>query len=165
VLRVAPGAIATSATVFAEQWNANAAGTNVPALTAAEVTTLENGPTATTFIAPLSDHVGLVGVVRNDDQSVAKALLVWIPGGDQDVSNQLYRDAFDVLLRTVNPDLTPDARARVGNELGLSALSPPFAVGETTTAEEFPDRFTRYVRATSVSDDTSVVSVVDARPR
>jgi hypothetical protein len=65
----------------------------------------------------------------------------------------------------VNPDLTPDARARVGNELGLSALSPPFAVGETATAEEFPDRFTRYVHATSVSDDTSVVSVVDARPR
>jgi hypothetical protein len=163
VLRVVPGAIATSASVFAEQWNANTAGTNVPALTDSEVTALEDGPTATTFIAPLSDHVGLVGVVRNDDQSVAKALLVWIPGGDHDESNQLYRDAFDVLLRTVNPNLTPDARARVASGLGLSALAPPFAAGETATAEEYPDRFTRYVRATSVSDDTSVVSVVDAR--
>src|SRR5690606_10692492 len=93
---VAPGAIADNARAFAERWNANAAGTNVPALTEAAVTALDNGPSATTFIAPLSDRVGLVGVVRNDDQTVSKVLLVWIPGGDQAVSNQLYRDAFDV---------------------------------------------------------------------
>jgi hypothetical protein len=138
---------------------------DVPALTAAEVTTLENGPTATTFIAPLSENVGFVGVLRNDDRSVTKALLVWIPGGDQAATNQLYRNAFDVLVRTVNPDLPPDARARLSNELGLSALAPPFSAGETATAEELPHRFTADVRATSVSDDTSVISVVDARPR
>ena len=133
-------------------------------MTEAEVSTLENGPTATTFIAPLSDRVGLVGVVRNDDRSVAKALLVWIPGGDEASSNQLYRDAFDVLVRTVNPGLTADARAQLGNELGLSPQAPPFSAGETATAEEFPNRFTRFVRPTSASDDTAVISVVDARP-
>ena len=113
----------------------------------------------------MSDRVGLVGVVRNDDRSVAEALLVWIPGGDEASSNELYRDAFDVLLLTVNPRLTADARAQLGNELGLSPQAPPFSADETATAEEFPDRFTRLVRATSVSDDTAVISVVDARPR
>ena len=165
MLPIPPGAIAANARAFAARWNANASDTNVPAVTEAEVTALENGPTATTFIAPLSDRVGLVGVVRNDDQSVAKVLLVWIPGGDEASSNQLYRDAFDVLVRTVNPDLTADARAQLGDELGLSSQAPPFPAGGTATAEEFPDRFTRYVRATSASDDTSVISVVDARAR
>ena len=60
---------------LAELWNANAAGTGVPVLTESEITALENGPAATTFIAPLSDRVGLVGVVRNDDSSVAEVLL------------------------------------------------------------------------------------------
>jgi hypothetical protein len=164
-LPVAPGSIAASARAFADAWNANTAGTDVPKLSDDEVTSLDNGPSATTFIAPLSDEVGLVGVVRNDDQSVAEALLVWIPGGDEQQSNQLYNDAFQVLARTVNARLDADARSSLADELGLSPDAPPFPRGETATAVAPPDRYSRSVRTTSVSDDTAVISVVDARPR
>jgi hypothetical protein len=137
----------------------------VPALTESEITALENGPAATTFIAPLSGQVGLVGGVRNDDSSVAEVLLVWIPGGDEAASNQLYRNAFDVLLRTVNPELTADERAALGDDLGLTAQAPPFPANESVAAEAFPDRFARFVRDTSAASDTAIISVVDARPR
>lgn len=162
---VAPGAVAPRARSFAELWNANAAGTNVPVLTEGEITALENGPAATTFIAPLSDRVGLVGVVRNDDESVAEVLLVWIPGGDEAASNQLYRDAFDVLVRTVNPDLTVEELATLGGDLGMTAQAPPFPIDKPVTAEAFPDRYTRFVRDTEAADDTAIISVVEARPR
>jgi hypothetical protein len=162
---LAPGAVAPNARGFAERWNANAAGTNVPVLTEGEVTDLENGPAATTFIAPLSDEVGLVGVVRNDDQSVAEVLLVWIPGGDEAASNQLYRDAFDVLVRTVNPELTVDERVDLGIDLGLTAQAPPFPTDDRVTVDAFPDRYSRFVRDTTAADDTAIISVVDARPR
>jgi hypothetical protein len=137
----------------------------VPALTESEITALENGPAATTFIAPLSEQVGLVGVVRNDDSSVAEVLLVWIPGGDEAASNQLYRNAFDVLLRTVNPELTADEQAQLGDDLGLTPQAPPFPANESVAAEAFPDRFARFVRDTSAASDTAIISVVDARPR
>jgi hypothetical protein len=104
-------------------------------------------------------------VVRNDDQSVAEVLLVWIPGGDEASSNQLYRDAFDVLVRTVNGDVGADELAELAEGLGLSTQAPPFPAGEVTTSEFLSDRYSRFVRPTSVSDDTAVISVVDARPR
>ena len=115
----------------------------MPRLTEQDITSLENGPTATTFIAPFSDEVGMVGVVRNDDQSVAEALLVWIPGGDEASSNQLYRDAFDVLVRTVNPSLDAAARADLADELGLSSDAPPFPQGQTANAVAGTDRYNR----------------------
>ena len=71
-----------------------------------------------------------------------------IPGGDEAASNQLYRNAFDVLLRTVNPDLTADERAQLATDLGLNAQAPPFPSGETITAEAVPNRYSRYVRDT-----------------
>ncbi len=162
---VAPGEVAPNPRGFAELWNANAAGTGVPVLTEGEITALENGPAATTFIAPLSDRVGLVVVVRNDDESVAEVLLVWIPGGDEAASNQLYRDAFDVLVRTVNPVRTAADRAELGTDLGLTAQAPPFPTDDTVTADAFPDRYSRFVRDTEAADDTAIISVVDARSR
>jgi hypothetical protein len=164
-LPIAPGAIAANAGAFADRWNANAAGTDVPALTDGELTAVENGPTATTFIAPLSKQVGLVGVVRNDDRSVAEALLVWIPGGDEPSSNQVYQQAFDVLAQTVSPGLNAEDRAQLAADLGLSPQAPPFPAGERATAEALPDRYARFVHPTSASDATTVISVVDARPR
>jgi hypothetical protein len=47
----------------------------------------------------------------------------------------------------------------------LTAQAPPFPTDETVTAEAFPDRYPRFVRDTSVSEDAAVISVVDARPR
>jgi hypothetical protein len=96
---------------------------------------------------------------------VAEVLLVWIPGGDETASNQLYRDSFDVLLRTVNPDLTPDERAQLGADLGLTAQAPPFPSDETVTAEAVPNRYSRHVRDTSAAANTAIISVVDGRPR
>ena len=110
------------------------------------------------------DRVGLVAVVR-DDGGVAEVILAWIPGGDEDESARLYRNAFDVLLRTVNPALTAQDRSGIASQLGLAEGRPPFDPGETVTADAFPQRYTRYVRGTSVSAETAVISVVDARPR
>jgi hypothetical protein len=129
------------------------------------VSTLEKGSSATTFIAPFSDQVGLVGVVRNDDQSVAEALLVWIPGGDEEQSNELYRASFDVLVQTVNPALTADERAQLAEQLGVTSSAPPFPSGQTANAVAGTSRYNRFVRSTSASPNTAVISVVDARPR
>ena len=90
---------------------------------------------------------------------------MWIPGDEDAASNQLYRDAFDVLLRTVNPGRTAEDRAQVGSDLGLTTQAPPFPTAETVTAEAFPDRYTRFVRDTAVSEDIAIISVVEARPR
>lgn len=159
-----PGAVAASATAFAEDWNRNVEGTGVPRLDRDDVIELDRGPNARTFVAPLSDEVGLVAVVR-DDGAVAQVLLAWIPGGDESDSNRLFRDAFDVLVRTVNPSLTSAERASLASALGVDADQPPFASADPVTAEAFPQRYTRSVRDTEVSDETAVISVIDGRPR
>jgi hypothetical protein len=161
---VPPGAVAPSATAFAEDWNANAAGTDVPTLSRDDVTELETGTNARTFVARLSGKVGLVAVVR-DDGSMAQILLAWIPGGDEATSTELYRGAFDVLVRTVNPALSDEERVALRDELGLDASRPPFPSAERATAEAFPQRYVRYVRDTAAADETAVISVIDARPR
>jgi hypothetical protein len=129
------------------------------------VTQIDDGPSASTFIVELTDRVGLVGVVRNDDNSVAEVILVWIPGGDESESSQLYRDAFEVLTRTVNPNITVDQQEQLGNGLGLTADAPPFPAGETATMESGTNRYTRTTRDTRAADGTALISVVDARPR
>jgi hypothetical protein len=159
-----PGAVAASAREFADAWNANVAGTDVPRITREQVTELDTGANATTFVAALSDRVGLVAVVR-EDGAVTEVLLAWIPGGDEEDSARLYRNAFDVLLRTVNPALTAQDRSGIAAQLGVTEGRPPFDPGETLTADVFPQRYTRYVRDTSVSPETAVISVIDARPR
>jgi hypothetical protein len=161
---VPPGAVAASATAFAEAWNENVAGTDVPRVRREDVTELDRGPNGRTFVAPLSDQVGLVAVVR-DDGAVAQVLLAWIPGGDEEASNRLYRSAFDVLVVTVNPALSPTERGDLATTLGLDAGHPPFPADERADAEAAPQRYARVVRDTQVSDETAVISVVDARPR
>jgi hypothetical protein len=162
---VPPGAIAPDAVAFAQLWNENAAGTDVPEITRSAVERIDDGPAADTFLVRLSDRVGLVGVVRNDDGSLAEAILVWIPGGDEEASNQLYRDSFDVLTITVNPSLTVDQQEQLGRGLGLTPEAPPFPAGETVTMEAASDRYTRTTRDTRAADGTALISVVDASPR
>jgi hypothetical protein len=161
---VPPGAVAASATAFAEAWNENVTGTGVPRVRREDVVELDRGPNGRTFVAPLSDEVGLVAVVR-DDGAVAQVLLAWIPGGDEEASNRLYRDAFDVLVVTVNPALTAPERGELATALGLDASHPPFPAGERADAEAAPQRYARVIRDTQVSDETVVISVIDARPR
>ena len=76
-----------------------------------------NGPTADTFVVYLSDDVGLLGVVRKSDQSVAQVIEVWVPGGDQVASSALFRNAFDVLIADAHPAARRNpARRRPGHE-------------------------------------------------
>jgi hypothetical protein len=137
-------------------------GTNVPPIDPANAQRIQEGPQANTMGVRLGGQVGVLAVIRKSDRSVAEAMLVWIPGGDQAASNQLYRDAFDVFLRTLNPTLDEAERASIASTLGLSPQAPPFPVGSTATAEAVPHRYTRSALATP---SAVVISAVDSRPR
>ena len=124
-----PGAVYASATQFAQTWNQNTAGTAVPEISSSDVTQVDDGPEADTVIVQLSDSVGLLGVIRNNDQSLAQVVLVSVPGDNDVAANQLYQSAFDVLVRTLAPSLDEAARTELAGQLGLSNSQPPFPDG------------------------------------
>jgi hypothetical protein len=162
---VPPGAVAVSGAAFAEQWNAAVQGTTVSQITQSDVRTFKDGPTATTFLVELSDDVGLLGVVRKSDGSVAEVIEVWVPGGTEPAGSQLFRDAFDVLLRTLNPDLDQAGRVAVAAQLGVTPSTPPFPAGTTATATAPPNRYGSFTRMTDDYGEVSAINVVDGRPR
>jgi hypothetical protein len=159
---VPPGSVYPSALAFAEAWNQNVAGTGVPTISRDDATDIDDGPSADTVLVRLSSNVGLLGVVRNDDQSLAEVILVWVPGGDEAASNQLYRNAFDVMVRTLDPSLDQAARTALAGNLGLSSSQPPFADGATASARAGAQLYTLGVRA---DVDASYIAAVDGRPR
>ena len=155
-----PGAVYASATQFAQTWNQNTAGTGVPQISSSDVTQVDDGPEADTVIVRLSDSVGLLGVIRNNDQSLAEVVLVSVPGDDDAAANQLYRNAFDVLVRTLAPTLDQAARTALAGQLGLSSTQPPFPEGTSATARAEGQRYTAGFRADL---EASFITVVDAR--
>ena len=92
----------------------------MPQISSSDVTQVDDGPEADTVIVQLSDSVGLLGVIRNNDQSLAQVVLVSVPGDNDAAANQLYQSAFDVLVRTLAPALDEAARTELAGQLGLS---------------------------------------------
>ena len=164
---VAPGAVYPNAQAFAQQWNqlAAAAGTGVPQIRQSDVQKLENGPTSDTFVVYLSDDVGLLGVVRKSDQSVAQVIEVWVPGGNQPASSTLFRNAFDILTQTLSPELDQPARAALATSLGITATTPPFPSGTNITTAAASQSYQAFTRDTTKYGQASAVSVVDGRTR
>ena len=154
-----PGAVYASATQFAQTWNQNTAGTVVPQISSSDVTQVDDGPEADTVIVRLSDSVGLLGVIRNNDQSLAEVVLVSMPGDNDVAANRLYQSAFDVLVRTLAPSLDEAARTTLAGQLGLSNTQPPFPAGTSATATADAQRYTAGFRADL---EASYITVVGA---
>jgi hypothetical protein len=152
VIPVPPGAVYPSATQFAQTWNQNTAGTAVPQIS------IGDGPEADTVIVALSDTVGLLGVIRNNDQSLAQVVLVSIPGDNDVTSNRLYQSAFDVLVHTLAPSLDEAARTELAAQLGLSNSQPPFPAGTSATATVEAQRYTAGFRADLQASFITVVA-------
>jgi hypothetical protein len=158
VIPVPPGAVYPSATQFAQTWNQNTAGTAVPQISSSDVTQVGDGPEADTVIVALSDTVGLLGVIRNNDQSLAQVVLVSIPGDNDVTSNRLYQSAFDVLVHTLAPSLDEAARTELAAQLGLSNSQPPFPAGTSATATVEAQRYTAGFRADLQASFITVVA-------
>jgi len=158
VIPVPPGAVYASATQFAQTWNQNTAGTSVPQISSSDVTQVADGPEADTVIVPLSDSVGLLGVIRNNDQSLAQVVLVSVPGDNDVAANRLYQSAFDVLVRTLTPSLDEAGIAQLAGQLGLSNSQPPFPAGTSATATVDAQRYTAGFRADLQASFISVVA-------
>ncbi len=122
------------------------------------MTQVDDGPEADTVIVQLSDSVGLLGVIRNNDQSLAEVVLVSVPGDDDVAANQLYQSAFDVLVRTLAPSLDEAARTALAGQLGLSNSQPPFPAGTSATATAEAQRYTAGFRADLQASFITVVA-------
>jgi hypothetical protein len=95
-------------------------------------------------VGDLGGNVRVVLVSATHDGPIAEAVLVWLPlsrVGDQAAQNTLYQNAFGVLMKTVNPNITPTDQEHVATKLGLSDSQPPFPVGTTANAELPPNRY------------------------
>jgi hypothetical protein len=74
---------------------------------------------------------------KTADGPIAEAFLAWLPlsdSADQAAQNTLYRNAFNVLIKTVNSGATSAQQSRVSNDLGLTPDKPPFPLGTTNTS-------------------------------
>ena len=130
----------------------------MPQISSSDVTQVDDGPEADTVIVRLSDSVGLLGVIRNNDQSLAQVVLVSVPGDDDVAANQLYQSAFDVMVRTLAPALDEAARTELAGQLGLSNSQPPFPAGTSATATVEAQRYTAGFRADLQASFISVVA-------
>ncbi len=101
-------------------------------------------------------------MVLTDDPSPAViwAVLVWLPEDPavQAQQNQLYQDAFAVLVRTVNPAATADQQSSLAVQLGLSAELPPAADGTKAAATLEPQRYV--LRALDISGVPGVDTLI-----
>jgi len=85
-------------------------------------------------VADLGGNVRVAVASKTPDGPVAEAFLAWLPlpdGADQAAQNTLYRNAFNVLIKTVNSEATSAQQSRVATQLGLTPDNPPFALGTT----------------------------------
>jgi hypothetical protein len=75
---------------------------------------------------------------------VAEAVLAWLPSSDPSqaaAQNEAYRNAFDVLMATVDATVTSAQQAKVARGLGLTPTTPPFADGATGSATQGQVRY------------------------
>ena len=128
------GTVAASLDDFQAQWNSAAENTAVAPITS--WTPLDvSGRTAS--VADLGANLRLVALTDGSSGPVTLAVLVWLPlddPADQPQQNELYRDAFAVLVRSVYPDATTEEQSTLAAELGLSADLPPAEDGASAEA-------------------------------
>lgn len=80
--------------------------------------TVEDGPVQDTFTVHLTDHLAIVGSVNKADGSVRDVLIMG--QGDGSLSSGLdIMVAMGILIAATNPELTPEERGKVLEDLGL----------------------------------------------
>ena len=150
------GQVAESPEAFATAWNAAIAGTDLTPIDPDQLNVV-NGTDADALVQPLSDQVGLAGVIRKDDGALAAVLLVWIPPADE-ASNALYREAFQTLAGVLDPALTDAEKAGLADTLGLGPTQPPFPSG---TEELAPGQAQQYRLMAGDAPEIQDVTVIE----
>lgn len=161
---VAPGALAANRDAFQAKWNA-AAGGSVPTISA---WTPLNITGYTGSVANLGGNLRLVVLTDDPSPAIIWAVLVWLPddAAAQPTQNQLYQDAFAVLVRTVNPAATADQQSSLANQLGLTTELPPAADGTEAAATLEPQRYVlRALDISGVPGVDTLIGVTSAAPR
>ena len=148
--------MAESPEAFATAWNAAIAGTDLTPIDPDQLNVVD-GTDADTLVQPLSDQVGLAGVIRTDDGALAAVLLVWIPPADE-ASNALYREAFQTLAGVLDPALTDGEKAGLADTLGLGPTQPPFPSG---TEELAPGQAQQYRLIAGDAPEIQDVTVIE----
>jgi hypothetical protein len=166
------GQLADSPAAFATAWNMAAANTDVPAISEGPNPpanwTRDTIGDDTASILQVGANIWLVAISADPTAPVHEALLVWGPNLDSSsvtTQNQLYRDAFQVLMKTVNDGLTGPEAIAVPKQLGLSKSEPPFPAGTQNTAELKPQTYTLFTADPadpSKPGDATVISVVSS---
>ena len=129
-----PGTVAASLDDLQASWNSAAESTAVAPITS---WTPLDVPDHTASVADLGANLRLVALTDGSSGPVTLAVLVWLPlddPADQPQQNELYRDAFAVLVRSVYPDATTEEQSTLAGELGLSAALPPAEEGASAEA-------------------------------
>jgi hypothetical protein len=153
------GQVAESPEAFATAWNAAIAaiaGTDLTPIDPDQLNVVD-GTDADALVQPLSDQVGLAGVIRKDDGALAAVLLVWIPPADE-ASNALYREAFQTLAGVLDPALTEAEKAGLADTLGLGPTQPPFPSG---TEELAPGQAQQYRLMAGDAPEIQGVTVIE----
>jgi hypothetical protein len=166
-LALPPGQVAASPEDFRTAWNTAAAGTNVPTIDTPFVPQPFAGDLAS--VADLGGNIRLALLSATNDGPVAEAVLVWLPlsgSEDQATQNQAFRDAFNVLMKTVNPNVTAQEQTTVATALGLDSDHPPFETGTTknTTLPPQDYRLEAIVPSGGTEPDT-LIGVTSSLPR
>ena len=151
------GQVAESPEAFATAWNAAIADTDLTPIDPDQLNVVD-GTDADALVQPLSDQVGLAGVIRTDDGALAAVLLVWIPPPDQ-ASNALYREAFQTLAGVLDPALTDAEKAGLADTLGLGPTQPPFPSGTEELAPGQAQQYRLIAGDTPEIDGVTVIEV------
>jgi hypothetical protein len=94
-------------------------------------------------IADLGGNLRVVVASPTPNGAVSVAILAWLPPDPAQVAaqNELYRNAFAVLTKTVNPSVTAEQQETVATALGLTPQAPPFNVGTTASTSLSPQQY------------------------
>jgi hypothetical protein len=158
-----PGRVALSVDAFQSDWNA-AVTNGVPMITSWNQMPIGDDIAS---VADLGGNIRVVLASRTRNGPVAAAILVWLPLTDdaaQPAQNTLYRNAFAVMMKSVNASVTPDQQTAVATTLGLTPSKPPFPVGASADATLAPQdyRLRAIQPAGQAAPDTMIAATMAA---
>jgi hypothetical protein len=97
----------------------------------------------TASVADLGGNLRVAVASDTPTGPIAAAVLVWLPVDPSQVAaqNEAYRNAFAVLVKTVNPGATEAQQATLATQLQLTPATPPFPTGTDVSATLEPQRY------------------------
>jgi hypothetical protein len=98
----------------------------------------------TASVADLGGNLRVAVAADTPNGPIAAAVLAWLPVSDPSqvaAQNEAFRNAFDVLVKTVNPSATEEQQATLASQLKLTPATPPFPTGTETSATLEPQQY------------------------